>query len=142
MKSDDGSEALRTVARIKHYIRICLKISKSLWHNGNVGVTFYSAQSSLVVFVYLSLTPTHRRDDLILLVNNPGLRGTTGSRVTDGVWRGCSALKSLKRHIYIFKIFSMLIYFRETKKERERENEPAREGQREEDIESETGPTF
>ena len=66
---------LRTLAHIKCYISLCLKINKNLWNNSNICVTFYDAQSGFIVLVYLALTPARNRDDLILLVNKPGLHG-------------------------------------------------------------------
>lgn len=96
-KSDGVSEALRTLARIEPCISVPFKISKSFWNDDNICVTFYTAQSSSTVLVYLASTPIHSRDGLVFPVNNPGFQGTTGSGVTDIVLRAFSDLKSLKR---------------------------------------------
>lgn len=63
-------------------INCCLKVNENLWNNGNGCVTFYSTQNFHGA-VSLGFYANHRRDCVILLVNNPGLHAYHRRGMTD-----------------------------------------------------------
>lgn len=70
--SDNISEVLRTLAHIKPYISLCLKIAKDLC------ITFCSAQSSFTVLVHLAVTPAITGIISFCWLRSQGSMGTTG----------------------------------------------------------------